>query len=182
MDFSDGVEKMAAVVASLKEELTKIRTGRATPDMLDGVMVEVYDSKMPIKHVATVSVPDARTIVVQPWDSSNIEMLEKAILASDVGLTPIVDGEIVRMSIPSLTQELREKYVKEMKSKIEESKVVIRSIRHKMMDFIDNSAKDGGVSEDDIKRQKGEVEKAVAKKIEEMHSIDEEKEKELMTV
>jgi len=182
MDLSSGIEKMVAIVSSLQGELAKIRTGRATPDMLDGVMVEVYDSKMPIKHVATVSVPDARTIVVQPWDSSNIETVEKAILSSDVGLTPVVDGEIVRISIPSLTQELREKYVREMKEKIEESKVAIRAVRHKMMDFIDDSVKDGGVSEDDVKRQKDGVEKAVTKKVEEISSIAEEKEKELMTV
>lgn len=182
MDFSSGTEKMAEIVLSLQADIAKTRTGRATPEMLDEVMVNVYDSKMPINHIATVSVPDARTIVIQPWDSSNIKSLEKAILSSGVGLTPIVDGEIVRISVPSLTQELREKYVKEMKEKVEDSKVAIRAVRHKMMDFVEGSVKDGGVSEDDIKRQKDEVEKTVVSKIEELSSIAEEKEKELMTV
>lgn len=182
MDISKGIERMDDIVSLLRADLAKTRTGRATPKMLDEVMVTVYDSKMPINHIANVSVPDARTIVIQPWDSSNIEALEKAILSSDIGLTPIVDGEIVRISVPSLTQELREKYVKEMKEKIEESKIEIRAVRHKMMDCVEDSAKDGGVSEDDIKRQKGEVEKAVVSRIEKLGSIAEEKEKELMTV
>ncbi len=182
MNLSDGISSMQSAVTGLREALGRIRAGRANPEMIEGVHIDVYGSKMPIAHVATISTPDPRTIVIQPWDESNIKPLEKAILASDLGLNPVVDGKIIRLSIPLPTEELRTEYVKTMKGEVEETKVAIRGMRHKMMDALEEEEKAGGVSADDIKRQKDQVENEVKKIMEEIEEIEEAKEKELMTV
>ncbi|MBN2101154.1 ribosome recycling factor [Candidatus Dojkabacteria bacterium] len=182
MTLSEGKESINSIVESLKDGLSKMRTGRANPDVLDSVVVNVYESEMPIKHIANVSVPDARTIVIQPWDTQNTEKIEKALLSSDIGMTPVVDGEIIRLSVPSLTQDLREQYVKEMKDMVEEARIAIREVRHRMMDAADKSAEGGGVSEDDIKRQKDAIENAVTEVMDRLKEVADNKEKELMTV
>ena len=182
MDLSEGVEKMQSALTSLKEELAKIRAGQASPELIEQVSVEAYETKMPVSHVATISIPDARTIVIQPWDDSTVKAIEKALLAADIGMMPVVDGKIIRLSVPSLTTELREQYIKEMKEEVENSKIVIRGIRHKMIDGIDATSKDGGVSEDDVKRMKDEMEKEVKKAMDSIEQLAEAKEKTLMTV
>jgi len=182
MDLSEGVEKMQSAITSLKEELAKIRAGQASPELIEQVSVEAYETKMPVSHVATISIPDARTIVIQPWDDSTVKAIEKALLAADIGMMPVVDGKIIRLSVPSLTTELREQYIKEMKEEVENSKIVIRGIRHKMIDGIDATSKDGGVSEDDVKRMKDEMEKEVKKAMDSIEQLAEAKEKTLMTV
>lgn len=182
MELSDGISKMNDAVTGLREVLGRIRAGRANPEMIEGVQVESYGSKMPINHIATISIPDTRTIVIQPWDEANLKSLEKALLASDLGLTPIVDGRLVRLSIPLPTQELREEYVKTMKSEVEESKIAIRGMRHKMMEALDEEAEGGGVSEDDVKRQKDQIEKEVKSIMDEIDEVADTKEKELLTV
>ncbi len=182
MDIPEGKAKMQKVIDNLKTDLSKLRTGRASTDMVRDVKVKVYDSKMPIEHIATISVPDARTVAIKPWDKSNLENIEKALLASDIGLTPTVDGELVRLSIPALTQERREELVKEMKERVEQAKITIRSLRHDLMDDIDELADGGGVSEDFIKRKKDEAEDLVSDIIDEIEEIEEKKEKELMKI
>lgn len=182
MDIPEGKAKMQKVIDNLKTDLSKLRTGRASTDMVRDVKVKVYDSKMPIEHIATISVPDARTVAIKPWDKSNLENIEKALLASDIGLTPTVDGELVRLSIPALTQERREELVKEMKERVEQAKITIRSLRHDLMDDIDELADGGGVSEDFIKRKKDEAEELVSDIIDEIDEIEEKKEKELMKI
>lgn len=182
MDISNGVLEMEGALSHLRGELGRIRAGRANPEMLEGVHVETYGSKMPVNHVATISISDPRTIVIQPWDDANVKPLEKALLASDLGLTPIVDGKLIRLSIPQPTEELREGYVKTMRAAVEETKVSVRGIRRKMMEALDEEEKSGGVSEDDIKRQKDEVEKEVKKVMDVIDEIEAAKEKELMTV
>ncbi len=182
MDLPNGVEQMENVVANLRKELGKIRVGRAKPDVLDAVMVEAYESKMPVSHMATITVPDARTITIQPWDDTNVKAIEKAIMGSDIGLTPVVDGKIIRLSVPALTTELREEYIREMKDKVESARVAVRGIRHKIMGGIDDGVEEGGVSEDDIKRQKDEVEKEVKKISDSIDELAEEKENELRTI
>jgi ribosome recycling factor len=182
MDIPEGKAKMQKVIDNLKTDLSKLRTGRASTDMVRDVKVKVYDSKMPIEHIATISVPDARTVAIKPWDKSNLENIEKALLASDIGLTPTVDGELVRLSIPALTQERREELVKEMKERVEQAKITIRSLRHDLMDDIDELADEGGVSEDFIKRKKDEAEDLVSDIIDNIDEIEEKKEKELMKI
>lgn len=182
MELSEGKEKISEIISNLKSELSKLRTGSANPEMLEGIEVEVYESKMPINHLATVSIPDARTIVIQPWDSSNVKAVEKALLSSDLGITPSVDGTVIRLSIPALTQELREDMVREMKEMVEEARVAVRGVRHKMMNALDEALQGGGVSEDDIKRQKDEVEKVISDFMENFDEISDNKEKSLMTI
>lgn len=182
MDLSQTQVEVETIISSLEEELKKIRAGRANPEMLDPVVVEVYESKMPIKHIATVSLPDARTIVIQPWDSENLEPIEKAILSSDLGITPVVDGKIVRLSVPALTKELREEYIRDMKEKVEEARLAVRGVRHKMMDAIDKKLTEGGVSEDEIKREKEDVEAVMKEYFDRVDKMSEDKEEILRTV
>lgn len=182
MDLKEGKGKLQDAIDHLKSELAKIRAGSASPDMIANIEIDAYESKMPLEHVATISVPDPKSMVIKPWDSGNLEPIEKAILASDIGLTPVVDGEIVRINIPALTQERREEFVKEMKEKVEEIKVSIRSIRHQMMDGVDEVAEGGGISEDDVKRRKDEVEKTVKVFMDKIEEVAEEKEKELKSL
>ena len=182
MDLSVGVEKMKGVIGVLQDEIAKIRAGRANPEVLDGVMVDAYDSKMPIAHVATVSVPDPRTIVIQPWDDGVVKAIEKALSDADLGMTPIVDGKVIRMTVPRLTAELREEYVRNMGEKVEEARVAVRGIRHKIMNAVEDQAESMGVSEDDVKRRKDEIEKKVQEIMDEIEKISEKKEEELTTL
>ncbi len=182
MDLSEGKTKMTNVVSFLRSELAKMRTGKASAELLDSITVETYGSRMPIKHVASISVPDTRTITIQPWDKANAEPIYKAIMTAEMGFNPTADGQLIRISIPPLTQERREEFVKVVKAKVEDSRVAIRQLRNKMMDALDEQEKAGGVSEDDIKRQKDEVEKDVEKVIKEIEVLADNKEKEIMTV
>lgn len=182
MELSEGVSNMDSIVSNLREELGKIRTGRATPEIVESVTVEVYESQMPISHVATISVPDARTIVVQPWDEGNVKAIEKALTKSDLGMPPVVDGKIIRLSMPALTGELREEFIKDMKEKVEAARVAVRGVRHKIMAAVDEEASAGGVSEDDVKRRKDEIEKEVKKYMDSIEDIAEQKESELRTI
>ncbi len=181
MTIAEGKEKMDAVVSFLRADLAKMRTGRASPELVDGIDVESYGTKMPIKHVATVSVPDVKTIVIQPWDKANVEPISKAIIASNLGFNPIADKNIIRISIPPLTQEVREQYVKQVKGKGEDAKVSVRQIRHKVIEELDKAQKEG-LSEDDVKRQKDEVEKVVSSATFEIDEIVKKKTEELMQV
>jgi ribosome recycling factor len=182
MDIPEGKKKLKQVISRLKQDLAKIRTGRASTDMLKDVKVETYDSKMPVEHVATISVPDARTINIKPWDKDNVEKIEKAIMASDIGLNPIVDGDMVRLSVPALTQERREEFVKEVKERVEQGKIAVRSVRHELMDELDDLSGEGGVSEDFIERKKDEVEDLISATIDELEKIEEDKKEKLMKI
>lgn len=181
MVSSEDRDSMNSVVSFLRSELSKLRTGRASAELIDNVNVEVYGSKMPIKHVATISVPDVKTIAIQPWDKSNVEPISKAIMSANLGFNPIADKNIIRISIPPLTQEVREQYVKQVKSKGEDAKVSVRQIRHKMIEALEKTEGDG-VSEDDIKRGKDEIEKMVKEVMDEIDEVIENKEKELLSV
>ncbi|MDD3662193.1 MAG: ribosome recycling factor [Candidatus Dojkabacteria bacterium] len=182
MDLSEGTEKLDQVVSYLKGEISKIRAGQASPEMVEDISVDVYSSRMPVSHVATIAVPDPRTIHIQPWDQGNVKSIEKAILASGIGITPIVDGKVIRLSIPPLTAELREQYIHTMKEKVEDARVSIRGIRHKMLDALEEQRTGGGFSEDEVKRMKDEVEKEVKRVMDEIDTLSEAKEEELRTV
>lgn len=174
-------ESMGKSVDHTAKELTKIRAGKAMPNMLDGLMVEYYGSPTPIAQVATINTPDARTLIIKPWEKNTIPEIEKAIINSDLGLNPQNDGEIVRLNIPPLTEERRKSLVKQAKGEAEKGKVSIRNSRKEINDSLKQLQKDG-VSEDAVKSAEEEVQKktnAFSAKIDEL--LDQ-KEKDIMTI
>ena len=179
--MNKGQESYNKAIDHLKHELVKIRAGKASPAMLSGVMVEYYGNPSPLNQVANISTPDSKTLSIQPWDKSMLGTIEQAIFAANLGLTPMNDGEFVRITIPALTEERRIQLTKQCKSLGEDTKVSLRNERHKMIDFIKKEVK-AGYPEDAGKKREGEVDnmyKEYSKKIEELLEI---KEKEIMTV
>lgn len=175
-------EHMKKSVEVLRGKLAKVRTGRASIGMLDDIKVEAYGSEMPLNQVATLGVPEARTITIQPWDKNVIQAIEKAILKSPLGLTPNVQGEIIRINIPALTEERRKEYSKLAKSLGEEAKVAIRNIRRDANTELDKLKKDGDLPEDDHRKALDKVQDRTdhfTNKVDEMVS---KKEEEIMEV
>lgn len=181
MDLTKGKENISLIINSFKSDLSKMRSGKASIDMIDSVKVVAYGSEMPVSHVATISIPDPKMIVISPWDKNIVKEIEKGIISANIGFNPVVDGDIIRVTVPSLTQELREQYVKEMKERMEQARVSVRGVRHKIMEQLEEEEKNG-VSEDETKRQKEVVEDEIKKAMDEIEKIGEDKEKELMSV
>lgn len=175
-------EKMSKSVDSLEQEYTSIRAGRANPHILDKIKVDYYGQPSPLQSVANVSVPEARMIQIQPWDSSLIKDIEKAILCSDLGLTPGNDGKTIRLIFPELTQERRKELVKDVKKKAENARVAIRNIRREANDSFKKLNKANEISEDDQKDLEDKVQKLTDKYIDMIDKIMEEKSKEILTV
>ncbi|TCS82973.1 ribosome recycling factor [Tepidibacillus fermentans] len=175
-------EKMSKAIVSLKKDLASVRAGRANPSLLDKVHVEYYGTSTPINQLANISAPDPRTLVIQPWDKSVIGEIEKAILKSDLGLTPTNDGIVIRITIPQLTEERRKDLVKVVKKMGEESKVAIRNIRRDGNDDLKKLEKNGDISEDELRRTQEEIQKLTDKYIAEVDTIVSVKEKEIMEV
>jgi ribosome recycling factor len=167
---------------ALKRELTKIRTGRAHPSLLESVRVEVYGSQMPISQVATVSVPEARLLTVKPWDKTQLKAIEKAIVQSPLGLNPQSDGEILRIPMPPLTEERRKELAKLVKKDGEETKVAIRKARHDAKDMLQSLESDGQISEDELERAQKKVEDLIQKAVAEVDTIIARKDKDLLEV
>lgn len=165
----------------LHKELQKVRTGKASTAILDGIMVNYYGSPTPIGQIANIGISDARTITVQPWEKKLIGEIEQAIFASNIGLTPQNDGELIRISIPALTEERRKDYVKQVKHYGEEAKVSIRSTRHKVLDTIKKEQKNG-LAEDIAKRKESDIQNQVNDYTARIDKIVEAKDKEIMTV
>ncbi len=165
----------------LHKELLKVRTGKASSQMLEGILVEYYGSPTPIHQVANISLSDARTLVIQPWEKSIIADVERAIFGANLGLTPQNDGEMIRISIPPLTEDRRKDLVKQSKHLGEEAKISIRNARHKMMDFIKKSVKDG-YPEDEGKRREDDVEKLIKEYGQKVDELIAAKEKDIMTI
>ncbi|MBD3279927.1 ribosome recycling factor [Candidatus Dojkabacteria bacterium] len=180
--FSELDKKFNGVRVKLKEGLNKLRSGRATPDMLSDIQVEAYSQKMPIEQLANINVVDATLLTVQPWDKSTIQPIENAIKKSDIGINPIVDGDIIRLPLPPLTQERREEYVKLLKDKIEEARIDVRQIRQEINEKLESFMEDAGISEDVYQRLKKQVQEKVDAINEEIEKISEEKEKDLLEV
>jgi len=179
--IKEGQDSFSKTLDRLRSELTKIRAGKASPMMIQGIMVDYYGTPTALTQVANVSTPDSRTLSIQPWEKSLLGPIEQAIFAANLGLTPMNDGEFVRISIPPLTEERRKELVKQCKALGEDAKVSARSARHKLIDFIKKEVKNG-YPEDAGKKKEAEVEgmiKNVASKIE---GLLEAKEKEIMTV
>ena len=175
-------EKMDKSITALKNEFTTIRTGQANASLLDRVFVEYYGSRTPVTQVASVTVPEARLLVVQPWDKTLLKDIEKAILQSDLGLVPMNDGNLIRMAIPQLTEERRKELVKIVNKKSEEAKVAIRNIRRDANDAFKKLGKGKEVSEDEVKELEENVQKLTDKYIKDIDKAIEEKSKEIMTV
>ena len=175
-------DKMENSVDALKRELVKIRTGRASLSLLDGISVDAYGSQMPLNQVGTLTIPESRMIAIQPWDPQMLAVIEKAILSSDLGLTPANDGKIIRLTIPQLTEERRKELVKQVKKVSEDFKVAIRNVRREANDTLKNLKKDKDISEDDMFRFQDEAQKETDSYIKMIDEIAAGKEKEIMEV
>jgi ribosome recycling factor len=175
----DGMEE---AIERLRKSLTKVRTGRANPAMLDGVRVDNYGSMMPLNQVSTVSVGDARLLVVKPWDRNMVGPIEKAINAQNLGLNPQSDGTVIRLAIPPLTEERRKGLVKQVKENTEEAKVAIRGTRRESNEELKELEKKGKISEDDLKKALEKVQEVHDKYIAQVDEITKKKEAEVMEV
>jgi ribosome recycling factor len=175
-------EKMAKSVETLKHDLAKVRTGRAHPGILDGIRVDYYGSEMPINQVANVTLSDARTISIQPFEKKMAQVIEKAIRDSDLGVNPASSGDVIRVPMPALTEERRKELTKIVKHEGENAKVAVRNIRRDAIQHLKNLLKEGDVSEDEEKRAQDEVQKLTDKSIVDIDKLVAEKEKDLMAV
>ena len=175
-------EKMKKTLASLESELVTIRAGRANPHILDKLAVDYYGAPTPLQQVANITVPEARMIQIQPWESSLIKGIEKAILTSDLGLNPSNDGKVIRLVFPELTEERRKELVKDVKKKGEGAKVAIRNIRRDANDMIKKQLKASEISEDEQKGAEDDIQKLTDEFIAKVDNMVDEKSKEIMTV
>jgi ribosome recycling factor len=178
--YDETKESMAKSVNALKNELKRVRTGRASLSILDGIKVDYYGTLTPLNQMATLAVPESRLITIQPWDVSVIKDIEKAILKSDLGLTPSSDGKIIRISIPPLTEERRKELAKVVHKISEDYKVSIRNIRRDSNELLKSMKKDGEISEDDAFKSQDEVQKITDAQIKLIDECFEEKEKEIL--
>ncbi len=179
MTYEDKMEKS---LDNLYSEYTSIRAGRANPHILDKITVDYYGTPTPLQQVGNISVPEARMIVIQPWEASILKDIEKALLMSDLGLTPTNDGKMIRLVFPELTEERRKEVVKDVKKKGENAKVAVRNIRRDAMDAIKKKGKEDGISEDEIKEYQDDVQKSTDKYVAKIDAAVEEKSKEILTV
>ena len=177
---SDAEDGMKKAVDSFKRDLQKIRTGRANTSMLDGIKVDYYGTPTPVNQVATVQVVDARLITVKPWEKNMIAVIDKAIRASDLGINPVADSELVRLPIPPLTQERRKELAKVVGKQTEEARVAVRSARRDAMDMIKDAEKDKQITEDERKQGEKKVQDLTDKYIASIEDIAKAKEKEIM--
>ncbi|KIQ20598.1 ribosome-recycling factor [Rhodococcus sp. Leaf7] len=178
----DAEERMEKAVTVAQNDLSSIRTGRANPGMFSKVLVEYYGALTPITQLAGINVPEARMVIVKPYEQAQLGAIETAIRNSDLGFNPSNDGHIIRISIPQLTEERRREYVKQAKSKGEDAKVSIRNVRRKAMDELKRIQKDGEAGEDEVTRAEAELDKTTAKYVAQVDEIVKNKEAELMEV
>lgn len=174
--------KMDKAITALKNDFSAIRAGRANPAILDKVTVEYYGVPTPLAQVGTVSVPEARTIFIQPWDMSILGDIEKAILKSDIGITPNNDGKCIRLNFPPLTEERRRELAKSISKRGEDAKVAIRGVRRDAIEGFKKQKKDGEITEDDLKDLENEIQKMTDRFIKEIEAIVSAKDKEIMEV
>ena len=175
-------DKMTKTVEVLKEEFASVRAGRANPHLLDKLRVDYYGTPSPLQSVANISVPEARVIQIQPWEAKMIKEIEKAILASDIGITPGNDGKVIRLVFPELTEDRRKELVKDIKKKAEAAKVAVRNVRRDANDAIKKAAKASEISEDEQKQIEDEIQKVTDKFIVEIDKCTDAKTTEIMTV
>jgi ribosome recycling factor len=180
--FSQAEDKMKKTIEVLQKELSSIRTGKANTSLLDGIKVEYYGSMVPLNQVATLSVPDYKLIIIQPWEKKLVPEIAKAIQKSDLGLNPITDANVVRLPIPPLTEERRQALVKHVKKIIEDTKVSLRNIRREANDGLKKKEKDKEISEDDSRKGMEQVQKILDEHIKSVEELMKKKEDEIMEV
>ena len=178
--FIDVKDRMNKAVEHYRHEVSTIRTGRASTSILDGVKVDYYGTQSPLSNIAHITVPEGQLIVIQPFDPSSLEFIEKAIIASDVGITPNNDGNVIRLNIPSLTEERRKELMKVVNKIIEEGRVALRNIRRDANDHLKQSEKDHDLSEDNLKRATDNIQEMTDEHIKSLNAIQEAKEKEIL--
>ena len=182
MELNHIKEKMSKTISVLQEDFSEVRAGRANPAILNKIRVDYYGTPTPINQVAGISVPEARLIVIQPWDVSILKDIEKAILASDIGINPNNDGKVIRLAFPELNEERRKELVKEVRKIAEEAKVAVRAIRRDGIDEAKAKQKNSEITEDELKVAETEIQKITDKNIEEIDKILADKETEIMSV
>ncbi|MGE0525561.1 MAG: ribosome recycling factor [Bdellovibrionales bacterium] len=175
-------EKMEKAMQTLAAELKKVRTGRAQVSMLDGIKVNYYGTPTPLNQVSALSTPDARSFLISPWETSILKEIEQAIVKSDLGMSPMNDGKVIRLKVPELTEERRRDLVKQIKKMCEDARVAVRMVRRDANDELKHALKDKAITEDDSKRQQDEVQKLTDDYIAKIDQMAEDKEKELMTI
>ena len=178
--FEDLEERMGKSVEALKREYSRLRTGRASISLLDGIRVSYYDTPTPLNQMASLAVPEPRLIVVQPWDKTALEDIEKAILKSELGLTPMNDGKVIRISIPPLTEERRKELVKVVKKIVEDAKVSIRNHRRTVNEQLKKLKNDKELSEDEYFKRHDEIQKITDDHVDQCDTISSDKEKEIL--
>ena len=178
----DAEERMEKAVSNMDKDFAKLRTGRASASLVEGIKVDYYGTPTPISQLASVAVPDSRTITIQPWDKGGFSAVEKAILKSDLGLTPINDGKIIRISIPPLTEDRRKDLVKVSRKYAEDAKVAVRNVRRDANDQLKKLEKDKAISEDELKKGNDDVQKLTDKYVAEADKKCQAKEKEIMDI
>ena len=182
MDYTSIEEKMSKALNMLAEKFAEVRAGRANPAILNKIKVDYYGTPTPINQMAGISVPEARLIVIQPWDVSQIKEIEKAILASDIGINPNNDGKVIRLAFPELNEERRKEIVKDIKKMAEEAKVGVRAARRDGIDEAKAKQKEGEITEDEEKQAEVEIQKITDKKVAEIDEMLQEKEKDIMSI
>ncbi len=178
--YEDTRESMDKTILSLQNDFKRVRTGRASVSLLDGIRVDYYGTQTPLNQMATLAAPESRLITIQPWDTSVIKNVEKALLKSDLGLTPSSDGKIIRIAIPPLTEERRKELVKQINKMSEEHKIALRNLRRDANDMLKGLKKDGDISEDDAFKAQDEVQKITDDHIRRVEETTKEKEKEIL--
>lgn len=180
--MNEAEDRMKKTVEVLRKELASVRAGRANPGMLEKISVDYYGTPTPVNQLANISIPESRMLIIQPWDKTVMPAIEKAILKSDLGLTPSNDGVVIRLTIPQLTAERRAEIVKTVKKKAEENRVAVRNIRRELIDDIKKVEKEKVVSEDESKKGQEKAQKLTDKYIKEIDDVLDKKEKEIMEV
>lgn len=175
-------DKMEKSVDTFKNELSKVRTGRASISLLDGISVDAYGSPMPMNQVATMTIPESRMIAIQPWDPQMVPAIEKAILKSNLGLAPQNDGKVIRLTIPQLTEERRKELVKQVRKVAEEFRVAVRNVRREAIDTLKQQKKDKEISEDDLFKLQDDAQKETDTYVKQIDTVTEHKEKEMMEI
>ena len=182
MNYDDIINKMDKTVGVFENNLSEVRAGRANPAILNKIKIDYYGVPTPISQVAGISVPEARLIVIQPWDLGILKEIEKEILKSDIGINPNNDGKVIRLSFPELNEERRKEIVKSIKKMAEESKIAVRSIRRDGIEEFKKKQKDSEITEDELRMAEEEIQKITDKKIAEIDTLLDNKEKEVMSV
>ena len=180
--FSQAEEKMKKAVAAIKSEFAGVRTGRASAAIFDRIMVDYYGTKTPLKQISSISTPEAQLAIIQPWDKNAISAIEKAIMSSDLGVTPSNDGNVIRVPFPPLSEERRKDFVKLVKKMAEEGKVAIRNVRHEARDDLKDLEDEKMISEDERKRAEKKIDELTEKYVKEIDALLQHKEKEIMEV